>query len=116
MLSFRYIAFFESSHRTQRTQGKATRGYVCDAIMYHMKTVSVRDLRYRFPLVEARLREGDPIAITKRKRVIARLVPEPRESVSVDPPDFMAILKRIYGNKKQKVSGAELVSMQRGDR
>ena len=82
--------------------------------MYHMKTVSVRDLRYRFPQVEAQLRDGQAIAITKRKRVIARLVPE--RPPSGKPPDFMAMLKRIYGNKKFKVSGADLVAMQRGDR
>jgi antitoxin (DNA-binding transcriptional repressor) of toxin-antitoxin stability system len=79
-----------------------------------MKTMSVRDLRYRFPQIEAELRDGQSIAITKRKRVIARLVPE--RPVSKKPPDFMAMLKRIYGNKKLKVSGAELIAMQRGDR
>jgi hypothetical protein len=36
----------------------------CDAIMYHMKTMTVRDLRYRFPQIEAQLREGEAIAIT----------------------------------------------------
>jgi antitoxin (DNA-binding transcriptional repressor) of toxin-antitoxin stability system len=82
--------------------------------MYHMKSMTVRDLRYRFPLVEAELRHGESIAITKRKRVIARLVPE--RPASEKPPDFMAMLKRIYGNKKLKVSGAEIVAMQRGDR
>lgn len=81
--------------------------------MYHMKSMSVRDLRYRFPEVEAELREGEAIAITKRKRVIARLVPE--RPVGVKSPDFMAMLKRIYGKKKAKVTGAELVAMQRGD-
>ena len=82
--------------------------------MYHMKSMSVRDLRYRFPQVEAQLRDGETIAITKRRRVIAQLVPEPRTRGKA--PDFMAMLKRIYGNKKQRVSGAELVAMQRGDR
>jgi antitoxin (DNA-binding transcriptional repressor) of toxin-antitoxin stability system len=82
--------------------------------MYHMKSMSVRDLRYRFPQVEAELREGGAIAITKRKRVIARLVPE--RPVMEKTPDFMAMLKTIYGKRKMKVSGAELVAMQRGDR
>lgn len=82
--------------------------------MHHMKTASVRDLRYRFSEVEAQLRDGEPIAITKRKRVIARLVPE--KPVRRKPPDFMAMLKRIYGDKVAKVSGAELVAMDRGDR
>jgi antitoxin (DNA-binding transcriptional repressor) of toxin-antitoxin stability system len=82
--------------------------------MYHMKTVSVRDLRYRFPQVEARLREGEAIAITKRKRIIARLVPE--RSATRQMPDFGARLKAIYGSRVAKVSGAELVSLQRGER
>jgi antitoxin (DNA-binding transcriptional repressor) of toxin-antitoxin stability system len=82
--------------------------------MYHMKTMSIRDLRYRFPQIEAHLRDGEAIAITKRKRVIARLVPETAEPSKA--PDFRAMLKAIYGKKKMKVSGAELVAMQRGDR
>jgi antitoxin (DNA-binding transcriptional repressor) of toxin-antitoxin stability system len=82
--------------------------------MYHMKTMSVRDLRYRFPEVEARLREGEAIAITKRKRVIARLIPE-RPPVR-KMPDFGARLKEIYGKRAAKVSNAEIVSIQRGER
>jgi antitoxin (DNA-binding transcriptional repressor) of toxin-antitoxin stability system len=82
--------------------------------MYHMKTMSVRDLRYRFPQVEAHLRDGEAIAITKRKRVIARLVPE-RPPVR-NSPDFSAMLKTIYGKRKMKISGAELVALQRGER
>jgi antitoxin (DNA-binding transcriptional repressor) of toxin-antitoxin stability system len=82
--------------------------------MYHMKTMSVRDLRYRFPQVEAYLRDGEPIAITKRKRIIARLVPE--RPAATEAPDFAARLKAIYGSRIAKVSGAELVSLQRGER
>lgn len=79
-----------------------------------MKTMSVRDLRYRFPQVEAHLRDGEAIAITKRKRVIARLVPE--KPVERATPDFSAMLKAIYGRRKMKVSGAALVAGQRGER
>jgi antitoxin (DNA-binding transcriptional repressor) of toxin-antitoxin stability system len=82
--------------------------------MYHMITMSVRDLRYRFPQVEARLRAGEEIAITKRKRVIARLVPEkPAKRVM---PDFGARLKEIYGNRIMQVSNAKLIALDREDR
>jgi len=86
---------------------------LCDAIMYHMTTMSVRDLRYRFPQVEARLRAGEEITITKRKRVIARLVPE--KPAKREIPDFGAMLKEIYGNRKMKVSNAELIAWDRED-
>ena len=35
----------------------------------------MRDLRYNFPQIEALLHSGEEIQITKRKRVIARLLP-----------------------------------------
>lgn len=78
-----------------------------------MKTATVRDLRYRFPEIEARLREGDEIQITKRKRVIARLVPV-KSKRPARYPDFRAMLKEIWGDKVLKTTGAEIVSWARG--
>jgi antitoxin (DNA-binding transcriptional repressor) of toxin-antitoxin stability system len=82
--------------------------------MYHMKTASIRDLRYRFPQIEARLRDGEAIDITKRKRVVARLVPVEHRTRRRAPPDFLTMLKEIYGEHVLEVSGAELVAEQRG--
>ena len=41
-----------------------------------MKTATISDLRTRFPFLEAWLRAGEEIAITKQGVTIARLVPE----------------------------------------
>ena len=82
--------------------------------MYHMKTASVRDMRYRFPEIEAHLRHGEEIQITKRRKVIARLVPVKPPAPRKRSPDFIAMLKKIYGKKVLKVTGAELVAEQRG--
>jgi antitoxin (DNA-binding transcriptional repressor) of toxin-antitoxin stability system len=77
-----------------------------------MTEASLSDLRYGFKKVERRLRRGEEILITKRRRVIARLVPE-----DVQPPakmpDFLARLRAIYGDKVLPVSGADLVSEDR---
>ncbi len=78
-----------------------------------MRTASIRDLRYKFPEIEAALRDGGAIEITKRKKVIARLVP-PKRAKRPKVPDFMAMLKEIYGDKVHKLTGAELISQQRG--
>ena len=80
--------------------------------MDHVRKATVRDLRYHFPEIENLLQEGEEIQITKRKRVIARLVPE-RPPAPAALPDFMAMLKEIYGNKKLKVTGAELIRADR---
>ena len=77
-----------------------------------MKQASVRDLRYRFTEVEHLLREGQEIQITKRRKVIARLIPA-KPAVSRSRPDFMGRLKKIYGDKILKVSGAELLAKER---
>jgi antitoxin (DNA-binding transcriptional repressor) of toxin-antitoxin stability system len=80
--------------------------------MYHMKTASIRDLRYGFKKIERLLHQGEEIQITKRRRVIARLVPEGSEGAK-QTPDFMARLRSIYGDKVLSVSGAELISSDR---
>ena len=63
--------------------------------MYHMKRASLRDLRYNLAAVERLLQAREGFEITRRKRVIERL-------------------KTIYGDKRLAVSGAELLSEERG--
>jgi antitoxin (DNA-binding transcriptional repressor) of toxin-antitoxin stability system len=79
--------------------------------MYHMKTVSVRDLRYDFKKVERILRSGEVVQITKRRKPIARLTPEPAERTPL--PDFLARMRANYGDKVMEVSGADLISWDR---
>lgn len=80
--------------------------------MYHMKQASVRDLRYDFRKIERLLHQGEEIQITKRRKVIARLVPENNQS-RPPLPDFRARLRAIYGDKVLAVSGADIVSLDR---
>ena len=81
---------------------------LCDAKMYHMKKASIRDLRYAFKKIERLLRQGEEVQITKRRRVIARLVPEGMESSAV-VPDFLGRLRKIYGKEVLTKSGAQLL-------
>ena len=80
--------------------------------MYHMKRATVRDLRYDFPKVEKMLAQGETIEITKRNRVLGTLVPG-NAPKKIQVPDFMARLKKIYGDKVLKVSGAGLIRWDR---
>jgi antitoxin (DNA-binding transcriptional repressor) of toxin-antitoxin stability system len=81
--------------------------------MYHMKRATVRDLRYDFPRVERLLAEGEPVEITKRNKVIGKLVPPEVEPKPVQIPDFLGRMKKISGNKILKVTGAELIRWER---
>ena len=78
-----------------------------------MKRASVRDLRYDFPKVERMLAEGEAIEITKRNRVIGMLSPA-NGSKTVEFPDFMGRLKRIYGNKVLTTSWADFLAERKG--
>jgi antitoxin (DNA-binding transcriptional repressor) of toxin-antitoxin stability system len=78
----------------------------------HVKRVSVSDLRHNFAAVERMLRRGETIEITKRKCVIGKLTPAAPEA-KPQMPDFMARLRRIYGNRKLKVSAAQMIARDR---
>lgn len=67
-----------------------------------MKTASVRDLRYDFPKVEAWLKAGEEVQITKRNKVIGRLTPEKEETVPVpkfDAEEHQAWLDKVWGDR-----------------
>jgi antitoxin (DNA-binding transcriptional repressor) of toxin-antitoxin stability system len=77
-----------------------------------MKRASIRELRYAFNKIERLLQQGQQVQITKRRRVIARLVPEVRQG-SPQMPDFIGRLRSIYGRKTLRVTGAELIAEDR---
>ena len=72
--------------------------------MCHMKTATVRDLRYNFPQVEAWLSGGEEVELTKRGRVVGRIVPGPAKSKKLKMPDFAARAKATCGGRKIDVS------------
>ncbi|MGB6691440.1 MAG: hypothetical protein WBE76_26695 [Terracidiphilus sp.] len=78
-----------------------------------MRSVSVRDLRYDFKKVEQFLRTGEEVRVTKRRKVIARLVPERSPAIAI--PDFLGRLRSEFGDQSLRVSGAEIVSLDRDE-
>jgi antitoxin (DNA-binding transcriptional repressor) of toxin-antitoxin stability system len=81
--------------------------------MYHIKTATIRDLRYNFKRVERLLAEGEAIQITKRKRVVANLLPPEPPPGPPQMPDFLGRMRKISGDKVFKVSWAELLAQDR---
>jgi len=77
-----------------------------------MKEASIRDLRYDFKKVERLLRQGEEVRITRRRKPIARLVPE-QTQVRRKMPDFLAQLREIYGDRVLPVTGAEIIAESR---
>lgn len=69
-----------------------------------MKTISIRDLRQRWPEAEAALQIEDEIIVTRRSKPVAklvRIVPEEpkRKRKRWNPEEHCKWLKKVYGNK-----------------
>ncbi len=62
-----------------------------------MKTATVRDLRYNFPRIQAWIRNGDEIELTKHGRRIARITPLTNRAQH--KPDILARLEKNWGNR-----------------
>jgi antitoxin (DNA-binding transcriptional repressor) of toxin-antitoxin stability system len=78
-----------------------------------MTKATVRQLRYNFREIEARLNKGEEIHVYKRKKLIGRLLPvRPKDDAY---PDFAALSKRVFGKKKSKITGTQIVSEGRGE-
>ena len=70
--------------------------------MNHMKTATVRELRNEFPRIEAWVREGESINISKRGKVIATLIPASPDAAlgeKTPKPDIMARLQQTWGDR-----------------
>lgn len=68
--------------------------------MFHMRTASVRDLRQNFPRILEWIDSGEEVAITKRNRRVARLVPcSKRGEAKRQMPDIAARLKKVFGER-----------------
>jgi antitoxin (DNA-binding transcriptional repressor) of toxin-antitoxin stability system len=65
-----------------------------------MKTATIRDLRYDFAKLEAWLRHGEEIQITKHNKPVATLSrAKPVKKTRPPLPDFQARRKRIWGDR-----------------
>ncbi len=63
-----------------------------------MKTATVADLRNGFPSVYRWIEEGETVELTRRGRVVARIVPAaPDEPGEFKMPDFTALRHKILG-------------------
>ena len=76
-----------------------------------MKTITIRDLRQRWPAAEAALEVEDEILITRDSKPVAklvRIVPDKGRRKRWDPEAHAAWMKRVWGNKTLESSDASL--------
>jgi antitoxin (DNA-binding transcriptional repressor) of toxin-antitoxin stability system len=83
-----------------------------------MKTITIRDLRQRWPETEAALQVEDEILITRDSKPVAKLVrfvPPKSKRKRWNPKEHRKWIKKVFGNKVFPGSGEELAAA-RADR
>ena len=81
-----------------------------------MKTASIRQVRHAFPSVLRLIQNGESVAITSRRKVVATLNPPPAAPIAPRRRPWADLDSRLATLKEQpmaKVSGAELLSQDR---
>jgi antitoxin (DNA-binding transcriptional repressor) of toxin-antitoxin stability system len=81
-----------------------------------MKTATVRQVRHAFPSVLRLVQNGETVAITSRRKVVATLSPPPAAKTALRRRPWSNLDKRWAELRTQpvaKVSGAELLSQDR---
>jgi prevent-host-death family protein len=79
-----------------------------------MKTASVRDIRQDFGRVLSWIEDGEQVEITKRRRVVARLVPVETKARTLKWPDLAARRERTFPNGIKGKPVSKIIDESRG--
>jgi antitoxin (DNA-binding transcriptional repressor) of toxin-antitoxin stability system len=84
-------------------------------MMHHMKTATVRDLRYSFSRIAKWLKAGESIEVTYRGKKLARLIPAGRAvATPPEPPDFEARLQSLFPQGIKGKPASRIIVEERG--
>lgn len=83
--------------------------------MYHMKTATVREIRNEFPRIEAWVHEGESVNISKRGKVIARLIPVTAATDGEPRQGKVDIMKRLQKTWDGRIFTKEEVEAMRAE-
>jgi antitoxin (DNA-binding transcriptional repressor) of toxin-antitoxin stability system len=80
-----------------------------------MKQFSIMETQHNLSKVLREVEAGQEVQITRRKKVVARLLP-PLKSAAVRFPDFAARAHRTWSGRWKGASSDDLLDESRGDR
>jgi len=84
--------------------------------MSYMKTASVRELQHNLAAMLEMVSRGQEIAVTKRGRVIARIVPARKATGPVEWPDSVSRMKRLGKDAARGTPASRILREIRGER
>ena len=84
--------------------------------MARYSTVSVRELQQQLKDVLARVEAGQPLAVTRRRRVVAHLVPVGTVTEPEPWPDLAARCRAVFGRRRISPPPSRQLLTDRGER
>lgn len=91
-----------------------TKDIMC-VMMCNMKTASVRKVQHHLSEVLRWVEHGQEVSITRRNRIIARMVPAGINK-PIEWPDFLGRAKAIWGDRPKGAPASRIIIEQRADR
>lgn len=80
-----------------------------------MKTFSIMETQHNLARVLREVEAGHEVGITRRNKLVARLLP-PAGQVEVELPDFVGRARKVWGGTWRGSSSDELLDESRGER
>jgi len=87
---------------------------VC-VIVTHVRTATIREAQHNLPAILRAVSRGEVVEITRRNRVVARLVPAAPRPVG-GLPDFVARARAMWGRRPHGKPTSEIVIEARAER
>ena len=79
------------------------------------RAVSMRELQQNLKRVVARVERGETVELTKRRRVVAKLVPVWPQKPAEPWPDLEARARSVFGDRVISPGASELLIQERGE-
>ena len=80
-----------------------------------MKTFSIMETQHNLARVLREVEAGHEVGITRRNKLVARLLP-PTGPAEIEWPDFVARARKAWGDESAGASSDELLDETRGER
>ena len=71
-------------------------------------TVSIRELQQNLKRVMARVERGETVEVTRRRRLVARLLPVKPTGLASAWPDLEARTRAVFGDRQIMPGGADV--------
>jgi prevent-host-death family protein len=80
-----------------------------------MRAVSVRELQQDVKGVLERVERGETVEVTRRRRVVARLSPAPREGKPTRWPNLERRTRQVFGKRTLSPGASKQILSDRGE-